>query len=843
LLSCSQHKNTYLSKTYHGTTAHYNAYFLAREKMKEIDKQIIVESIDDYNKVLSVYPSIKENTKASIKPGLDEVIKKAALINEKHKNSQWLDDSYVIIGKSEMYKGEYKEAIEFFKYVNTISKDPIPRHAAIILLMRTFMTIEDYENAALVSDYMKKETPNKKNLKDLYLAQASYHGLFEEYDKALVCLNNALPLIRKGEERARICFIIGQINQMKNKNKDAFAHYRQVLKNNPTYELSFYARLNLAQVTELSKSNDKKRIQRYFKKLLKDKKNEEYKDKIYYEMAMFEIKQGNTEKGVSFLEKSLRAGGANTFQKGRSYLKMGEIYYEKESFQLAKYYYDSTIAVWDKKEKDYKKIASRQKILAEFVKQLTIIQREDSLQRLAKMDTASLNKFVDKLIAKEEDDARKEKERQEKIKLDKANKDTQAPPVNIGNNTKWYFGNAIAMGQGKADFQKKWGKRKLEDNWRRSAKEASLVKEEEEKEPEVVKTIVEKPDENKKNNAKAIEKQKRLRDLPYTSDQLQASEKKVEEAMYELGKIYNLKLNEKKNAIKIFDKFIERFPNSDHAAEVLYFLYLIYKEKGDAKSNSYKEKLLKDFPKSVYARTLLNPNYVNESKVSNKKAAEKYKQAYELYENKLYIDADALIQATKLEFPECDIDDKLTLLSILITGKTKNALIYKTELEEFIVNYPNSPLIPKAQELLKTSKDYILHRAGKGDSIQTHEVRYNKDIIKLHYCVFAFPKGKASADAILSDINAYNKKIFTPEEKIQAEYLKLNDTTDLFVIKTFSGKFSSENYLIDIVEKKSFINKYSFIDYKGFIISKENYQLLIDSKNLNLYLKFFKENY
>jgi tetratricopeptide (TPR) repeat protein len=842
LFSCSQHKNTYLSRTYHGTTAHYNAYFLAREKMKEIDKQIIKESIDDYNKVLPVYPTIKENTKTAIKPGLDEVIKKAALINEKHKNSQWLDDSYVIIGKSEMYKGEYPEAIEFFKYVNTISKDPIPRHAAIILLMRTFITIEDYENASLVSDYMKKETPNKKNQKDLFLTQALYHQIFEEYDKALVYLNSALPLIKKGEEKSRICFIIGQINQMNNKNKEAFTHYRQTLKNNPTYELSFYARLNLAQVTELSKANDKKRIQRYFKKLLKDKKNEEYKDKIYYEMALFEIKQENVDKGISFLEKSLRVNTSNVFQKGRSYLKLGEIYYEKESFQLAKYYYDSTIAVWDKKEKDYKKIASRQKILAEFVKQLTIIQREDSLQRLAKMDTASLSKFIDNMISKEEDIAKKEKEREEKAKEEKANNQNQSPAIVPGNNTKWYFGNAIAITQGSSDFLKKWGKRKLEDNWRRSTKEATAIKEEEVKEENVVKTITEKPDENKKNNARKIEKQNRLRDLPYTPAQMEASEKKVEEAMYELGKIYNLKLNEKKKAIKTFDKFIERFPNSEHSPEVLYFLYLIYKDKGDPKFNLYKDKLLKDFPRSVYTKTLLNPNYINESKVSNKKAAEKYKQAYELYEKKLYIDAEAVIRAAKIESPESDIDDKLTLLSILITGKTKNALVYKSELEEFIANYSNSLLIPKALELLKTSKDYILHKTGKGDSIKTNDVIYIKDIIKLHYCVFSFPKGKVKTDVILNEFISYDKKLFKLGE-IQEEYVPLNDSIDLFIIKTFSGKFSSENYLLDILEKKSFINKYSFIDYKGFIISKENYQLLINSKNLNLYLKFFKENY
>ncbi|MFL5730936.1 MAG: hypothetical protein ACJ75J_15720, partial [Cytophagaceae bacterium] len=139
LYSCSQYKNTFVSKNFHNTTARYNAYFLAREKMKEVEFKINQASVDDYNKVLPVYPVIQDGTKSTIKPSLDDVIKKAALIHEKHKNSNWLDDSFVIIGKSEFYKGEYPNAIEFFKYVNTISKDPAPRHAALILLMRTFI--------------------------------------------------------------------------------------------------------------------------------------------------------------------------------------------------------------------------------------------------------------------------------------------------------------------------------------------------------------------------------------------------------------------------------------------------------------------------------------------------------------------------------------------------------------------------------------------------------------------------------------------------------------------------------------------------------------------------------
>jgi tetratricopeptide (TPR) repeat protein len=838
LYSCSQHKNTFVSKNFHNTTAHYNAYFLAREKMKEVEFKINQSSVDDYNKVLPVYPVIQDATKSSIKPNLDDVIKKAALINEKHKNSNWLDDSFVIIGKSEMYKGEFPSAIEFFKYVNSISKDPLPRHAALILLMRTFIVMEDYDNASLVIDYLKKETPDKNNLRDLCLTQAFYYQKVEDYDKALENLNVALPLIKKGDQKARVHFILGQINQMNGNDADAYHHYRSTLKNNPTYELSFYSRLFLAQVTQLEKSTDKKKIMRYFKKLLKDKKNEEYKDKIYYEMAMFEMKQKNVKKGIELFEKSVAASTNNNAQKGRAYLKLGEIYYDQETFELSKLYYDSTVAMWDKKDKNYKAISSRQKILEEFVKQFQIVRREDSLQKLVK-DTTGLSKYIDNIIARQEKEKKDKEEKELKAKNDKNKTAANAGPA-ISANTKWYFGNASAVAQGKGEFMKKWGNRKLEDNWRRSTKEVILTKEEEKVET-VLKPIVKENKEEVDARARNAAKQKMYSDLPFSAEQLSASNKKYEEALYELGKIYNLKLNEKKNAIESFEVFLKKFYPSEKTPEVLYFLYLLFSEKSDGKASEYRTKILNEFPRSLYAKILKNPNYLSESKVFNKKAAEKYKQAYEAYQHEQFLYADTLLKLTQIEFPDNDIEDKMAFLGILITGKTKNALIYKQELESFIAAFLESPLVAKAKELLKVSQQFITNRTSTGDSIKTNEVRFSKDLIKPHYCVFLFSKGKVMPEKILKEFNDYNKAI--KETGITAEISDFNDTLFFIVLKTFTGKFTSENYMVDLTEKKSFLNNYSYTNYKAFIITKDNYQLLIQSKNINSYLGFFKENY
>ena len=361
---CSQDNYSLVNRAYHNTTAHYNAYFLAGEKMKEVDEQIWQANVDDYNKVLKIYPTIDAALKTTIAPGLEEVIKKAALPVTKHKNSNWVDDSYILIGKSRLYQDEFDLALETFKFVNTKGADINARHAALIYLMRTFIVTKDFEHANAVFDYLKKEKLSKENSSNFYITRAHQYAVLEDYKKAEPYLTLAVKDVAKKDFKARIHFIIAQINQLYGNNQEAVVNYNFVLKNNPSYELSFYTKLYRTQVTEFKDQDDKKRIENYFKKLLKDKKNTEYKDKIYYEMGMFQLKQKNIQPAVAFFKKSLIEKSINKYQKATTYLRLGKTYYEElRDYENAKLYYDSTVAVWDPKDKEFRIIAQRQKIL------------------------------------------------------------------------------------------------------------------------------------------------------------------------------------------------------------------------------------------------------------------------------------------------------------------------------------------------------------------------------------------------------------------------------------------------------------------------------------------------
>ncbi|MEL7006596.1 MAG: hypothetical protein AAFN93_28310 [Bacteroidota bacterium] len=283
-------------------------------------------------------------------------------------------------------------------------------------------------------------------------------------------------MIPHGDEKGRINFIIGQIYQELGFDSEAFRYYRNTLKNSPEYELEFYTKLNMAQVTQLAKTNDRKRIEKYFKRLLKDPKNEEYQDRIYYEMGDFELKQGNLEDAISNYKKSVQASAGNNRQKSYSYLKLSDLYYDSlKSYELAKLYYDSTVQVMPQDEEKYPAVVERQKILEEFVKHIVTIRTNDSLLNLASMSKEEQAAIVDKMIAERAAlEAQNERERLKEEKRARAraanNEEVVGSTISTSSEGIWYFYNNSSVSRGRSEFVRVWGNRELEDNWRRRNK-------------------------------------------------------------------------------------------------------------------------------------------------------------------------------------------------------------------------------------------------------------------------------------------------------------------------------------------------------------------------------------
>jgi tetratricopeptide (TPR) repeat protein len=712
LTACSQNNNSFVAVTYHNLLARDNSFFLARERMKEVEKTVYDQRQDNFNEILEVIPAFDSTKTKSIKQ-LDDIIKKASMPIRRHKNSMYVDDSYILVGRCRMYKADFKLGMDTYKFINHSSQENEEKAEAMIYLMRAYMAQNEYDNALTVAEYIEKLKPNyRKNKREFYLSRAQYYRHFEEYEKCAKDLTLALPHIRKKDPKSRTNFILGQIYQEQGKDTLAYKHYKKVLKLNPPFDFAFYTKLYMVQVGHFNKKS-KKEVDKYFKKLLADDKNSEYKDKIYYEMARYEIKQKNYPGGEANLKKALQNKGSNKHQTASSYLAMGELYFEKlNNYKLAKVYYDSAVINWDVKHKRYKEISKRHKILTELVEQTEIIRRNDSLLVLAAMDSVALNAFVDKAIARDKAEAKKKADEEKKSK-DKANDfnftglpaDASASPTST-----FYFSNPGQVSQGYSDFLRNWGKRANEDNWRRARKE--------EPQPDLsnadpndttAASATAAKDTGGEDQAKkdddalpTVDRSAYVKDIPFTDEAKLASNTEIKEAQYKLGKIYNFKLYLSDSAVTTFKKQIKRYPENDREPEELYLMYLIAKEKPDAKLLAYaKNELNAKFPNSTFTKLIDNPNYLIENKTNSKKAAVLYKGAYTYYNRKDTAATDSLIASYYVTYPEgTSIDDMFSLLSILNQlNKKVDRKPLADSLDLFIESYKTSKLVGYAETI------------------------------------------------------------------------------------------------------------------------------------------------
>lgn len=824
-----------LSTGYNDLTAHFNSYFIAKERMKEIETAIHDRYEWNYNKVLPIYPQFDTTDAKALETEIKDCIEKASISIQRHPDSKWEDDAYVLVGKARYYSVEFPDAIETFKYVNKHSKDKHERHKALIQLLKTFVEYGEFNNAIAVSDYLSKEKLNNKNLQDLYLCRAYLYQ--KRNDKNLMVQNlvKAEELMTSYSETARVEFIIGQVYQELGFDAEAYHYYERSLKNNPDYELSFYTKLNMAQVTELTSSGDIRKVRKYFRKLLKDTKNKEYKDKIYYEMANFELKQGNLNEAIDLYKMSIQNSVQNQRQKGYAYLKLGQIYYDSlKQFELAQAYYDSTVSVMPKDEEGFEKIRQRQEILDDFVVQVLTIRENDSLLVLSNLPKDSVlalaTSIVEEKAKQQEENRKKEAKRQSRVRtaFDQQNVGLIQPGVTQG--AKWYFYNPTTLGRGASEFKRVWGSRPLEDDWRRSNKTSGPIAS---NTPNKVGTLqkVQEEDEERSSDGEVASM---VSKVPFEDAQKEVLKNQIEEALYKLGFIYNFKLEEKENAITTFEQLNLRFPKSTYRPEILYQLYLLYKTIDSDKSFERANQLKAEYPETIYARLVDNPNYTEESHALTEELKIIYNDAYRMYSNGLVKEAQKKLDSALILHPENDFSDNLKLLQIMCTGILDGQYRYQYELNNFMKDYSESELKPYAQQLAKHSEDYQIKL------FSSSKAKFSDNLNQKHYSLIVYANKSNLSESIPSEIDKFIKD---NSFALKTGNLILDEKNAMVMVNEFPGKGSATKFVQKMNAELTLSDTYKGETFYYLAISEDNFDVFYQTKDLDAYLNFFEKNY
>lgn len=836
---CSSQKTNMVAVTYHNTTAHYNAYFIANQTINEIVRSIEQAQVHDYDNILNVIPPLDSMTSVTYAEQIEEVLKKASLIVQNHPNSKWVDDAYNLVGLARLYGYEYTHAIETFKWVNTNSKDDDIRHEALIHLMRTFIEYEEMNNALAVSDYLEKEDLSSTRRKELNLMRAWYYQNTEDWDNMVRYLVASTDDLKASDDKAMVYFIIGQLYQMQGFDAEAFSNYKKCLASSPVYELSFYAKLNMARVSNLENTRDIKNIRKDFKRLVKDAKNKEFVDRIYYEWGGFELRQNNLNEGIEKFNLSVQSGLNNPRQKGRSYLALGEIYYDTlRNYEMAKAYYDSTIQVLPQDFEGYDAIKSRQEVLEDFITQLDIVHTQDSLLALSEMDSVDIAALIQNQIDAEAAAAEEEAKRQER-----QSRQTTDNTTSLFENTgisdgagSWYFSNPASIAIGQSEFRKLWGNRPLEDHWRRSVKTNQLIAATEEQEAGDDDEVQEGPE----NLDPVAEQESQFADMfntiPFTEDAKQQSLQMVEEAMFRLGNIYYFDLRENDNAILTFEEFMDRFDPSEHSPEVMYKLYLLYADNRESDAQQMKDLLIADYPESNFAKELINPDYQKESQLANEILVRQYEEAYRQFDLANYQAADSIAAAAIHTYPDGDYVPRLELLRILVVGRTKDLFQYQFELGEFIEKYPDDQYTTYAQELLEASERY------KESLIKLKDAQFKVEEATPHYFIAVYNASDAGSDKLISAIEAFNSSNFT-ESELKTGTLKLDNSTSLVMVDRFKDQESALFYYDLWRAQNTMASESRNFKFDTFVISQKNFEILYKTKELDTYKSFYTLHY
>jgi tetratricopeptide (TPR) repeat protein len=752
-------------------------------------------------------------------------------------------------------KAAEKEADANGKKDRYLLKHRPVRQDAMLWLARTQIERDKFDEAQVWLQRLEKDPKLMKAIKaDLAAVNAYYYLKQKNYDAAIEPLNKAIKLEKSKKQKVRYAYILAQIYQFSNREKEAFAAYERVIRLRPNYEMEFSARLNMIKNTMddgVALANAEAKL----KKLLKDEKNEEYKDQIYFALADIAFKGKQDEKAIVYLKQSLYFNFGNKAQKSESYLKLANTYYNKENYVNAKYYYDSTLTELAKTDNRYYEAELRSNSLADIAQNIQIIEKLDSFLRIKTLVDGEKEKEY-MLIAQNIKDqqekaaaASKDKEKapqkpmarnqlttsMKSIEDDASGKSNAVP-------TFWAY-DAVGMQKGRKEFQKVWGSRALSDNWRRSKRSTG---------DDEVATV-----EGEKEESFGFTKEEALAlfnqiGVPQDDKGKEDAETKVIDAMSALGTLYRERLNNLPKSIEILEKLIERYPNNKYRLESLYTLYIQYNQlKNMAKANYYREIILRENKDSKFAKAIVDPNFLANEKEKENKLQDYYNDAYVKFTKGDFVAAREKLDKSESQFgKEYGMKPKFALLGAMCTGAIDGKDAYKTSLQEIVSKYPKTDEAEKAAEILAILGD------GKAtvDNDKPKELDENKVFVdektgftvdhnSQHYIVVVYDGKKLKQTAAAATVSDYNKK-YHRLKRLRTSGFMIDVDTPTILIRRFNDKPTAMEYVNETSKNLEEFLGEKDTSAKIWALNETNYKLILQEREKwALYEGFFEKYY
>ena len=722
---CSTKKNTLTRRMYHNLTSHYNIYWNGEKSLDEGDKQLRTAVKDDYSKVLRVYNYGTKQDGMSMNSAMDRALEKTSICVQKHsmvfgsrERVKWIDDAYLVMGKAHFYKHDYIPAKRTFDFVATEFDYNDIAYVANMWLIKTYIQTEEYPKAVAMIEQLQAKTAGlskqpKELMRNIDFTIADYYIAVKDYNNAVRYLKSGILMNKDRDLRTRAMFILGQIYMLQGDSQRATAQFKKVIKRNPVYQMVFESKMNMAKVGTIDNASE---LYKMLNKMLRDPNNEDYCDRIYYTMAELALREGDEAKAIRYLRKSVAAYKDNQIQRMQSSLKAASMLFERNEYELAQAYYDTAVTSMNREYEGYDSIMNISQTLNELVMYASVVRDQDSLLRVAAMDSVSRNRLIDRIIAQvieQEEMEKQQREYEEQLALmgstvggDEKEK-TSEPTNNTG--TSWYFYNQTAVSRGVTEFTRKWGMRKLEDNWRISDKRSLDMAFQGEESGEELEGKDAKQDSvvNYTNHDRGYY----LQDLPFTMDQKEVCDSLIADGLYHLGFLYMDRLNDLPRSIESYEQLDTRYPNNEKELPTWYALYKMHKDLNhEEQSLVYKGKIFDKYPTSSYAQFINDPEYFQKLQEQERASSDFYSKTYEAFEQGQYYRVKMNAErAMQLYEADTALIPRFAFLHAVAQGRLVSIDTMAFALYDLVRTYPNSSITPYARQVLNNiNEEYHL---------------------------------------------------------------------------------------------------------------------------------------
>ena len=736
---CSTKKNTSGSRWWHSFNARYNTYY--NGTLAYIDGSLEKEqgNVDNYTEIIPLYTVGNKNSRELGKAHFDRSIEKMQKAIKLHsikrrpewnkrrrkteRDVEWLNrreynpflwKAWMLMGRSQFFKGDFDGASSTFNYMSRLYEtQPAIYGRARAWLAKSYVENGYLYDAEDVIRNMQRDSIHWRAQKEWDYTLADYYIHTREYEKAIPYLRKVIKHEMRRKQKARECFLLGQLETALGHNNLAYKAFQKVIRLNPPYELEFNARI--AQTEVMAGQQSKKMIAK-LKRMATSDNNKDYLDQVYYAIGNIYLLQRDTAQAIANYERGNGKATRSGIEKGVLLLKLGDLYWEKEKYGDAQRCYGEAIGLLDKEREDYEQLSNRSKVLDKLAPYTEAVHLQDSLQTLARMDEKDRNAAIDRVI-----EALKKKEKEERDRAAEANAlQVQQQNSAIGNinqtatgtasqqstQGQWYFYNALAVQQGKLQFQRSWGKRENVDNWQRVNKTVvadftdlsdNLTDEQRDSiaQVEARQDSIRQSQDSVQNNPHHREYY--MAQIPFTEEQIIASNLIIMDGLYNSGVIFKDKLGNLPQSEKALRRLSDEYPNYEQMDNVYYHLFLLYSRMGQHDiAETYVQRLKANYPKSQWTAILTDPHFAQNAREGVHIEDSLYAATYEAFKTNRFGEVSANTHLSATRFPLGANRDKFIFiggLSKLNNGDGDGCL---ADMKTVVEKYPQSKLAEMA---------------------------------------------------------------------------------------------------------------------------------------------------